>query len=79
MALDTGPLIFNLYVLRKGKGHEQAVVDFYYLGLKEQINDLFCVFRGIPASKIPTKRLVIETILYHNLSEHPFEELLTHH
>ncbi|PVH67756.1 hypothetical protein DL98DRAFT_637461 [Cadophora sp. DSE1049] len=66
----------SLYALRNG--HDQAVVDyvdFCYPGLKEQISNLSCVLRGILASEIPTKRLVIETIQYHELSDHPFEEL----
>ncbi|KAH6714609.1 hypothetical protein BKA61DRAFT_575339 [Leptodontidium sp. MPI-SDFR-AT-0119] len=75
MALGTGSLIFSLYALRKG--HDQAVVDyvdFCYPGLKEQISNLSCVLGGILASE-ETKRLVIETIPYHHLSDHPFEEL----
>lgn len=76
MALDTGSLIYSLHALRKG--HDQAIVDyvdFCYPGLEEQISNLSGFLRGIVASDIPTKRLVIETIPSHDLSDHPFEEL----
>ncbi|KAH7305372.1 hypothetical protein BKA65DRAFT_486019 [Rhexocercosporidium sp. MPI-PUGE-AT-0058] len=66
----------SLHALRKG--HDQAVVDyvdFCYPGLKEQISNLPWVLRGIVAGDIPTKRLVIETIPSHDLSNRPFEEL----
>ncbi|XMA13673.1 hypothetical protein WAI453_006464 [Rhynchosporium graminicola] len=60
------------------KGHDQAVidyVDFCYPGLKEQMRNLSWVLRGIAAGDIPTKQLVIETVLSYDLSDYPFEEL----
>lgn len=76
MAHDTVLLINSLHALQKG--HDQAVVDyvdFCYPGLKEQISNLSWVLRGIVAGDIPSKRLVIETVPSHDLSDHPFEEL----
>ena len=72
----SGSLIISLCALRRG--HDQGVVDYVGLchpGLKEQISNLSFVLRGIVASELPPKRLVIETIPDHDLSDHPFEEL----
>ncbi|KAG0644963.1 Type V myosin heavy chain MYO2 [Hyphodiscus hymeniophilus] len=68
----------SLCALLPKKGHYQDVVDcieLHHPGIKEQISNLSFLLRGMDESKLPPKRLVIETLPYHELADHPFEEL----
>lgn len=50
-------------------------IDSYHPGLKEQISSLSSRLPSIIATGLPSQRLLIETIPYHELSNHSFEEL----